>query len=67
MEHSNEYVDHQLLTTGDAAELLNVSEATVRRLIRERTLGVVRVRRTVRVNRSEIERFVLASTLQAKS
>ena len=46
----------KLLTIGDAAKTLSVSTDTVRRLIRNRELGHVRISRRVMVPQEEVER-----------
>lgn len=47
-----------LLTVADAANLLNVSRATVYREIREKRLGAVQIRRVWRIRYSEVERYL---------
>ncbi len=48
----------QLLTTQEVATLLRVSEVTVRRLIRARVLGVVRIGRSVRISPSQVATYL---------
>jgi excisionase family DNA binding protein len=50
----------RLLTSNEVADILRVSEPTVRRLIRERSIVVVRIRRTVRVESAEVARYIAA-------
>jgi excisionase family DNA binding protein len=47
-----------LLTIAEAAGILNVSQRTIRRLIASRAIGVVRIGRSVRLRRKEIEMLV---------
>jgi excisionase family DNA binding protein len=47
-----------LFTIAEAAGILNVSQRTVRRLIGTRAIGVVRIGRSVRIRRTEIEILV---------
>jgi excisionase family DNA binding protein len=47
-----------LLTIAETAGILNVSQRTVRRLVASRAIGVVRIGRSVRLRRKEIEMFV---------
>lgn len=48
----------RLLTTLEVADLLRVSEVTVRRLVRERRIAVVRVGRSVRFEEGEVARYL---------
>lgn len=50
-----------LLNVDGAASSLNVSEKTVRRLIKAGTLKAVRIGRLVRIKNTEIERFIVAT------
>lgn len=54
-----------LLTIPDAAGVLGVSVSTVRRLVRYRYLGAVRVGRSVRIERSEVARYITENTRPA--
>ncbi len=54
-----------LMRVDQAAICLNVSEKTVRRLIKARALSVIRIGRLVRIERREIERFLAAATSPA--
>lgn len=47
-----------LLTVAESAEILNVSPRTVRRLIKNQKLPVVRVGRSVRVRPEDIEKLI---------
>jgi excisionase family DNA binding protein len=44
-----------LLTTKDAAQILNVSPRTIRRLIASGSIGAVRIGRSVRIKRRDLE------------
>ena len=50
----------QLMKVNDVADVLGVSEARVYELVREEILPGVRLGRSVRVSKSELERFVAA-------
>lgn len=50
--------DTLLVTFDEAARLLSVSVKTVRRLVAERTLPKVKIGRSVRIRRSDLERLV---------
>lgn len=54
-----------LMRVDQAAICLNVSEKTVRRLIKAKALSVIRIGRLVRIERREIERFLAAATSPA--
>ena len=58
-------VEPSLLTIPDAAGVLGVSVSTVRRLVRYRYLGAVRVGRSVRIERSEVARYITENTRPA--
>ncbi len=45
----------QLFTVRDAAKLLDMSEHTIRRLIKQRKLAVVRIEQRIMVRKSGIE------------
>ena len=47
-----------LLTVGDVAEVMRVSTMTVYRLIKSGQLAAVRVGRSYRMRRSDIERYL---------
>lgn len=46
--------ENQFLTAAEAADLLNLSERTIRRLITDGTLPAVRIGRTVRISRTDL-------------
>ena len=48
------YSRKQLLTIDDVAEILNISEKTVRRLIAQRQIGFCRVMRSIRFDRKDV-------------
>ncbi len=50
-----------LLSVDEAATHLNVSEKTVRRLIKANALSAIRIGRLVRIQRHEIDRFLVAA------
>ena len=50
---------------GETAAHLNVSEKTVRRLIKAKALSVIRIGRLVRIESAEIERFLAAACQHA--
>lgn len=51
----------ELLRVDEAALHLNVSEKTVRRLIKAKALSVIRIGRMVRITPNEIDRFIAAA------
>ena len=59
--------DTALLTIKEAAAYLRVSTRTVQRQIKNRDLRVVRIGRSVRIDRVELERFVGYQTLFCSS
>ena len=54
-------MNEALLTVEDVARLLHVSETTVRAEINEGKIEVVMVGRSVRIKRSELDRYVSAN------
>lgn len=52
----------QLFTVRDAAKLLNMSEHTIRRLIKQRKLPVVRVEQRIMLTRSGIAHLIKKNT-----
>jgi len=57
MENTNEKMG-KLLTIDEAAELLNVSDMTVRRLIKDKQLLAAKIGRQWRIKEKEIEFMV---------
>jgi excisionase family DNA binding protein len=54
-----------LLRVDETAIHLNVSEKTIRRLIKARALSAIRIGRLVRIQRREIERFLASACSSA--
>jgi excisionase family DNA binding protein len=52
----------QLMTVKQAAELLQVSTRTVRRLIETNALKPIRIGRAIRVQRLQVEHLISSST-----
>ncbi len=52
----------QLFTVRDAATLLNMSEHTIRRLIKQRKLPVVRIEQRIMLTESGIARLIKKNT-----
>ena len=52
----------QLFTVRDAARLLDMSEHTIRRLIKQRKLSVVRIEQRIMVTRSGIAHLIKKNT-----
>ena len=50
--------EHELLTVNEVADLLRVSKMTVYRLIKSNELGSVRVGKSYRIRREDIDRFL---------
>lgn len=48
----------RLLTIPEAAEWLRIAPRSVRRLISERRLRVIRINRSVRISPGEVEQFI---------
>lgn len=55
----------RLLTVPEAAQVLNVGERFVRRLVAERRITVVHVGRHVRIPESAVDAFIDAGTITA--
>lgn len=61
MSHQKRFgngLGESLLTVGDVAEVMRVSTMTVYRLIKSGQLAAVRVGRSYRMRRSDIERYL---------
>lgn len=54
--------DLGLLTKGEAARLLGISERTLDRMIADDELRAVRLRGRVRIHRADLERFAYEGT-----
>ncbi len=52
----------QLYTVRDAAKLLDMSEHTIRRLIKQRKLAVVRIEQRIMLTQSEIAHLIKRNT-----
>ena len=50
--------EHELLTVNEVADLLRVSNMTVYRLIKSNELASVRVGKSYRIRRDDIDRFL---------
>ena len=62
--HSDSHDEAQLMTVAQAAELMQVSERTVRRMVARRELAHVKVMgRLIRIRRKEVVRFIDAHTI----
>lgn len=57
----------QLFTVRDAAKLLDMSEHTIRRLIKQRKLQVVRIEQRIMVTRSGIAHLIKKNTYAISS
>ena len=51
-----------LMTIGEAATILRVARRTIRRMIKRGELHAVRIGRSVRIRRQDIERIILGDT-----
>ena len=49
---------HQLLTVFQAADALALKPATIRKMILQRRISVVRIGRSVRIKEADVERIV---------
>lgn len=54
-----------LLTVGQAADYLNITEHFARRLIRERRIPFVKVGRLVRLRRTDIDAYLVGQLVPA--
>lgn len=52
------YGDDRLLTVGEVAELMRVSNMTVYRLIKTGALGAIRVGKNYRIRESDVNRYL---------
>ena len=59
-------LEAKLLTVGEVADLMRVSNMTVYRLIKGGQLGAIRVGKNYRIRRDDIERYLTQRTLWAK-
>ena len=60
-------LDAQLMTVGEVAELMRVSNMTVYRLIKAGQLGAVRVGRSYRIRRRDLESYLAERSVQRPS
>ena len=58
--------DEPLLTVGEVARVMRVSNMTVYRLIKGGQLGAVRVGKNYRIRRKDIERYLAERTVWAE-
>ena len=59
-------LDAQLLTVGEVADVMRVSNMTVYRLIKAGQLGAIRVGKNYRIRRNDVERYLSQRTVWAK-
>ena len=59
-------LEAQLLTVGEVADLMRVSNMTVYRLIKAGQLGAIRVGKNYRIRRNDVERYLSQRTVWAK-
>jgi excisionase family DNA binding protein len=59
-------LDAQLLTVGEVADVMRVSNMTVYRLIKGGQLGAIRVGKNYRIRRNDVERYLSQRTVWAK-
>lgn len=57
--------DKEVMTVPEMAEYLSVSEAHTYRLVREHRVPFVRIGRSVRFKRSEVDQWLADKTLRA--
>ncbi|HEU4480269.1 MAG TPA: helix-turn-helix domain-containing protein [Actinomycetota bacterium] len=55
-----------LLTVGEVAEVMRVSNMTVYRLIKSGQLGAIRVGKNYRIRRSDIDRYLTGHTVHVE-
>lgn len=56
-----------LLTVGQAAEYLTVSEHFIRRLVRERRVSFVKIGKHVRFDSDDLDRYIDAGRREARA
>ena len=59
-------LDAQLLTVGEVAQLMRVSNMTVYRLIKAGQLGAIRVGKNYRIRRRDVEAYLSERTVWAR-
>ena len=59
-------LDAELLTVGEVAQLMRVSNMTVYRLIKAGQLGAIRVGKNYRIRRRDIEAYLSMRTVWAR-
>ena len=59
-------IEAQLLTVGEVADLMRVSNMTVYRLIKAGQLGAIRVGKNYRIRRKDVDRYLSERTVWAK-
>jgi excisionase family DNA binding protein len=58
--------NHKPLTVGQAADVLNLSQATIRAWLARRKLGYVRLGRAIRIPQTEIQRILSQGMIPAR-
>jgi len=60
------FVGDRLLTVGEVADIMRVSNMTVYRLIKSGQLGAIRVGKNYRIRESEVDRYLSERSVQAE-
>ncbi|HVL33751.1 MAG TPA: helix-turn-helix domain-containing protein [Actinomycetota bacterium] len=64
MARRDPYVSDRLLTVGEVAALMRVSNMTVYRLIKAGALAAIRVGKNYRIRQDDVERYLALRTVQ---
>jgi excisionase family DNA binding protein len=60
------FIGDRLLTVGEVADVMRVSNMTVYRLIKSGQLGAIRVGKNYRIRESEVDRYLQERSVQAE-
>jgi len=60
------FVGDRLLTVGEVADIMRVSNMTVYRLIKSGQIGAIRVGKNYRIRESEVDRYLSERSVQAE-
>lgn len=66
MAKARPYVGDRLLTVGEVASLMRVSNMTVYRLIKAGQLAAIRVGKNYRIRESDVDRYLTARAVRAE-
>lgn len=60
------FIGDRLLTVGEVADVMRVSNMTVYRLIKSGQIGAIRVGKNYRIRESEVDRYLQERSVQAE-